>query len=163
MFGLLHRKTGLKKHSGLLTALATILLGPTPDARAQDNARFIKRCGEWVAKKGYSVDYIEQRTGERPSGNMAQNWRSNLDPKDAAPGDVVFIGVDGGDGKGQRAEVVEEVSRDVDGSIKSFRTSSMNIGKSVEAECHVTENFGKVTTRRVAFDRVIRAWRPGTK
>ncbi len=159
---MLHRKVYLKR-LGLLATLAAAMLVPAPATHAQDNARFMKRCGEWVAKKGYSVDYIEQRTGERPSGNMAQNWRSNLDPKDAAPGDVVFIGVDGGDGKGQRAEVVEEVSRDADGRIKSFRTSSMNIGKSVEAECHVTENFGKVTTRRVAFDRVIRAWHPGTK
>lgn len=148
-----------------LTAFLCVLSAASvaPAAHAQDNARFMRQCADWVAKKGYSVDYIEQRTGERPSGNMAQNWRSNLDPKDAAPGDVVFVGVDTADGKGQRAEVVEEVTRNADGSIKSFRTSSMNIGKTVEAECHVTENFGKVTTRRVAFDRVVRAWRPDKK
>ena len=142
----------------MLCVLATM-----PAAHAQDNARWMRQCAEWVAKKGYSVDYIEQRTGERPAGNMAQNWRSNLSPKDATPGDVVFIGVDSADGKGQRAEVVEEVSRDADGSIKAFRTSSMNIGKMVQAECNITENFGKVTHRNVAFDRVIRAWRPDKK
>ncbi len=152
------------KHAGLWAMLACSLMAAVaPAAHAQDNARFMRNCAEWVAKKGYSVDYIEQRTGERPSGNMAQDWRANLDPKDAMPGDVVFIGVDSIDGKGQRAEVVEAVGRNPDGSIKGFRTSSMNIGKTVEPQCHITENFGKVTVRRVAFERVIRAWRPDKK
>lgn len=159
---MLHRKVHLKR-PGLLAALTAAMLVPAPATHAQDNARFMKLCAKWVAKKGYSVDYIEQRTGERPAGNMVENWRSNLDPKDAAPGDVVFIGVGSADGKGQRAEVVEEVSRHADGGIKDLRTSSMNLGKLVEAECHVTENFGQVTYRNVAFERVVRAWRPDKK
>lgn len=142
---------------------ALVLLGAGPAAQAQDNARWMRECSDWVAKKGYSVDYIEQRTGERPSGNMAQNWRSNLEPKEARAGDVVFIYVESPNGKGQRAEIVEEVLRNEDGSIRGFRTSSMNMGKMVEPFCNITENFGKVRVRRVEFDRVLRAYRPPTK
>lgn len=129
-------------------------------AAAQDNARFVRDCAEWIAKKGYSVDYVEQRTGERPSGNMASNWLANLDPLQVRPGDVVFLHVETADGKGQRAEVVDEVVRTADGTIASLRTSSMNVGKLVEPHCHITDNFGQVVTRRVRFDRVLRAWRP---
>lgn len=138
------------------------LCGAAGAALAQGgSAKWMGECAQWVAMKGYSVDYVEQRTGQRPSGNMAQNWRTNLDPKDAGPNDVVFLSTNTPDGKGQRVEVVDEVIRAGDGSIKAFRTSSMNIGKMVEPYCHVTENFGKVRRRTVAFDRVLGAWRPG--
>ncbi len=146
-----------------LPSLLALLLATAPAVHAQDNARFMRDCAEWVAKKGYSVDYIDQRTGERPAGNLARDWRANLDPKDVQAGDVVFVHVDSVDGKGQRAEVVDEVLRLADGSISGFRTSSMNIGKMVEPQCHVTENFGKVSRRRVGFDRVQGAWRPDKK
>jgi hypothetical protein len=138
-------------------AVVCLALGAVP-AAAQDNARWMRHCGAWVAKKGYSVDYIEQRTGQRPTGNMAQNWRSNLAPKDVQPGDVVFMRV--GDGAGQRAEVVDEVLKNDDGTIRAFRTSSMNVGKMVEPVCNITESFGQVVRRTVEFERVIRAWRP---
>lgn len=157
---------GCASASGGLAALLGLLacmLAAAPPVHAQDNARFMRDCAEWVAKKGYSVDYIEQRTGQRPAGNMAQNWRANLEPQDVQAGDVVFVHVESADGKGQRAEVVDEVLRLADGSISGFRTSSMNIGKMVLPQCHVTENFGKVSRRRVAFDRVERAWRPDKK
>jgi hypothetical protein len=143
--------------AAVVLPLAGLLALSTVQAQ-QGGARFMRDCGAWVEKKGYSVDYIEQRTGERPAGNMAQNWRSNLEPKDVQPGDVVFMYV--GDTGGQRAEVVDEVVRGADGTIQSFRTSSMNVGKMVEPVCNITENFGKVVQRSVEFDRVIRAWRP---
>jgi len=142
---------------------ALVLLGSGAAVQAQNNTRWMSECAGWVAKKGYSVDYIEQRTGERPSGNMAQNWRSNLEPKEARAGDVVFLYVASADGNGQRAEIVEDVLRNEDGSIRGFRTSSMNLGKMVEPHCHITENFGKVSMRRVEFDRVLRAYRPPGK
>jgi hypothetical protein len=50
-----------------------------------------------------------------------------------------------------------------DGSVRAFKTASMNIGELVEPKCHVTENFGKVRKRTAAIDRVIGAWRPGRK
>lgn len=143
----------------IAAALPVLAAGLNLPAAAQDNSKWMRDCAQWVDKKGYSVDYIEQRTGVRPRGNMAQNWIANLEPKDAQPGDVVFLRV--GDQSGQRAEVVDEVLRHADGSLRGFRTSSMNIGKTVEAACHITENFGKVVRRTVEFDRVIRAWRPG--
>lgn len=138
--------------------IAIVTAGAAPDATAQGSARFMRECGQWVEKKGYSVDYLEQRTGVRPSGNMAGDMRSNLDIKDVQPGDVVFLATN--DTGGQRAEVVDEVIRGADGTIEALKTSSMNIGKMVEPACNITENFGKVVQRRVAFDRVQRAWRP---
>jgi hypothetical protein len=132
-------------------------------AQAQGSAKFMRECASWVAKKGYSVDYIEQRVGTRPAGTTAADWIANLDPKDVQPNDVVFLRVDSATAKSQRAEVVDEVLRNKDGSIRALRTSSMNSGAMVEPACHVTENFGQVTTHRVAFDRVVRAWRAPVK
>jgi len=141
--------------------LAAALAGAAAGAPAQyGGSKWQHDCAQWVEKKGYSVDYIEQRTGQRPSGNMAQNWRTNLDPKDAGPGDVVFLHASTPEGRTQRVEVVDEVLRAADGSITAFKTSSMNSGKMVEPYCHVTKNFGVVRRRAVAFDRVIGAWRP---
>lgn len=145
-----------------LTAALLALAFCVSGALAQ-GVRFQRECADWIAKKGYSVDYIEQRTGERPAGNMAGDWRSNLEPKDAQPGDVVLIYIDDASARSQRAEVVDEVLRHADGSIRAFRTSSMNIGKLVDAACHVTDNFGKVTQRTVNFDRVARARRSDRK
>jgi hypothetical protein len=143
----------------LLPILPMLLVCAAGGAHAQASQKFQRECAEWVAKKGYSVDYIEQRVGTRPSGNSASDWVANLDPKDVQPNDVVFMYIQSAGGKAQRAEVVDEVLRHPDGSIRALRTSSMNSGPMVEPVCHVTENFGKVTTHRVAFDRVIRAWR----
>ena len=140
----------------LLVAIALLLAGA---AHAQGSAKFLRECAEWVAKKGYSVDYVEQRTGSRPAGSTAADWIANLDPKDVQPNDVVFLHIDSATAKSQRAEVVDEVLRNKDGSIRALRTSSMNSGAMVEPACHVTERFGQVTTHRIAFDRVVRAWR----
>ncbi len=138
--------------------LLVVIGGLTPLlAWSQANSGFVNRCAEWVAKKGYSTDYIEQRTGQRPRGNMAGDWRANLEPKDVKPGDVVFISTGG---TGQRAEVVDEVIRNAEGQITELKVSSMNIGKMVEPSCQITENFGKVTQRNLRFELVLRAWRP---
>ena len=126
---------------------------------AADGNKWMRDCSEWVDKKGYSVDYVEQRTGVRPNANMARDWMPNLDPKDAGRDDVVFLHIPAADGRAQRVEVVDEVLRNADGTIRAFKTSSMNIGKTVEPKCHVTENFGKVRRRTVEFERVTGAWR----
>jgi hypothetical protein len=128
-------------------------------ASAADGNKFMRDCGEWVDKKGYSVDYVEQRTGVRPNANMARDWVPNLEPKDVARDDVVFLRVGSADGRAQRVEVVDEVLRNADGTIRAVKTSSMNIGKMVEPKCHVTENFGKVRRRTVDFEQVTGAWR----
>lgn len=140
---------------------ALIALGIAPTLHAQGDPRFAARCNTWIEKKGYSTDYIEQRVGQRPSGNQVADWVSNLEPKDAKAGDVVFIS--SGTERGQRAEVVEEVLTNADGSIRAFRTSSMNIGKMVEPRCNITENFGKVVERTIPFGHVLRAWRADRK
>jgi hypothetical protein len=139
------------------------LLALATAAAHADNAKWRRDCAEWIEKKGYSVDYIEQRTGQRPAGTLARDWRTNLEPRDAGPGDVVFLRVDSRDGQAQRVEVVDEVVKAADGSIRVFKTSSMNTGKMVEPRCHITENFGKVRQRTVAFDRVVGAWRAERK
>lgn len=141
-------------------ALAAAAAAP-PDAAAQGGAaRFMRDCAAWIEKKGYSVDYIEQRTGTRPSGNLAQDWVSNLDPQEAGPGDVVFVYVDSASARAQRAEVVDAVLKDEAGRIRAFLTSSMNVGRLVEPACSVTDRFGVVTQRELPFERIVRAWRP---
>jgi hypothetical protein len=143
----------------LAAALALVLASAGPAAAQGSNERFKRECADWISKKGYSSDYIEQRTGSKPAGDMAGDWMSNIATADVKPGDVVLLYVDSVGGRGKRAEVVEEVLRNADGSVAGYRTSSMNIGRMVEPQCHVTENFGKVSTRRVAADRVVGAWR----
>ena len=139
-----------------LAALAAVV-----HAHAADHSKWQRDCAEWIQKKGYSVDYIEERTGQRPGGTMARDWMPNLESKDARANDVVFLRVDSADGQGQRVEVVDEVVLNAgDGSVRAIKTSSMNIGKMVEPKCHITENFGKVRKRTVTIDRVIGAWRP---
>lgn len=142
-------------------ALAVVAVLATPAGAARADW-FMRECADWVAKKGYSVDYIEQRTGQRPMGNMAGDWMPNVEPKDAIPGDVLLVRL-ASSSSGQRAEVVDEVLRRPDGTIRAFRTSSMNIGKMVEPRCRITENFGKVTERTVKFERVHGVWRPPRK
>ena len=141
---------------GVWIAAAVLVVVPV---HAADGNKWMRDCSEWVEKKGYSVDYVEQRTGVRPNANMARDWVPNLDPKDATRDDVVFLRVEAADGRAQRVEVVDEVIRADDGTIRAFKTSSMNIGKMVEPKCHITENFGKVRRRTVNFEQVIGAWR----
>jgi len=142
---------------GLCIAAAVLGIAPV---HAADGNKWMRDCTEWVEKKGYSVDYVEQRTGVRPNANMARDWVPNLDPKDVQRDDVVFLRIEAADPHAQRVEVVDEVLHADDGTIRAFKTSSMNIGKMVEPKCHVTENFGKVRRRTVTFERVIGAWRP---
>jgi hypothetical protein len=146
---------GSKRFVCVAVAALSGLSGP---AWSQASSEFVNRCAEWVAKKGYSIDYIEQRTKQRPRGNMAQDWRANLDPREVRAGDVVFVS--SGTGSGQRAEAVDEVLRDGAGAITELKVSSMNFGRMVEPSCQITENFGKVTQRTIRFDTVLRAWRP---
>jgi hypothetical protein len=136
---------------------SAVLAGPL--AGAADGNKWMRDCAGWVDKKGYSVDYIEQRLGVRPNANMARDWTYNLDPKDAQRDDVVFLRVEAADARAQRVEVVDEVIRAADGSVRAFKTSSMNTGKMVEPRCHITDNFGKVRRRTVSFEQVVGAWR----
>ena len=49
----------------ILVSAGMLLPVPTP-VRAQAESDPTTRCASWIAKKGYSRDYVEQRTGSRP-------------------------------------------------------------------------------------------------
>ena len=135
---------------GLLLALGT--------AWSQNSGRVEAECKEWVDKKGYSVDYIELRTGKRQEG-MAREWRGNVELGEVQPGDVVMEWLKAGNG--QRAEFVEEIKRDAAGKPTAVRVSEWNLGKMVNERCHVTEDFGRLSKPRwIAMDLVLRVWRP---
>ena len=72
----------------ITVAWVTSLLGSNP-VHAQ-SASFIRDCQKWIDKKGYSTDYIEQKTGKRQSG-LASSWRGNVRVQGIQPGDVVLV------------------------------------------------------------------------
>jgi len=119
-----------------------------------------KDCSEWVAKKGYSVDYIQLKTGKRQRG-LAETWRGNVEPKDVQPGDVVLTPIRD---KGRRlhASYVEEVRRGDDGSAVAVVATDWNrLGKYVDEACLVTDHFGRdAPLRTIAIESVVRVWRP---
>jgi len=119
-----------------------------------------KDCSEWVAKKGYSVDYIQMKTGKRQRG-MADKWRGNVEPKDVAPGDVVIAPIRD---KGRRlhASYVEDVRRNSDGAVVGVVVTDWNrLGKYVDEGCLVTDHFGRDSApRAIGIESVVRVWRP---
>ena len=116
-------------------------------------------CASWAEKKGYSVDYIQLKTGKRQRG-MADAWRGNVEPKDVQPGDVVMTPIRD---KGRRlhASYVEEVRRDADGKAVAALVTEWNLGKYVDEPCLVTDHFGRDSGRRpVPIEALVRVWRP---
>ena len=114
-----------------------------------------QKCGQWMARKGYSVNYIEQRTGKRQPG-FANGWVSNIDRDAVRPGDVaIFAQWHGHTG------YVEKVERDTNGRPVRILISDWNRpAKWVDEECIVTEAFGKLNTWWVNASEVTRYWRP---
>ena len=117
-------------------------------------------CSEWVAKKGYSVDYIQMKTGKRQRG-MADTWRGNVEAKDVQPGDVVMTPITE---KGRRLHTsyVAEVRRNADGSAAAVVVTDWNrLGKYVDEPCLVTDHFGRESPpRTIGIESVVRVWRP---
>jgi hypothetical protein len=138
----------------LFSSLAVVLCA----ARAQ-SAAGTPDCAKWQARKGYSVDYIQLKTGKRQRG-MADTWRGNVEPNDVEPGDVVLTPIRD---KGRRlhASYVEEVRRNTDGNVAAVIVTEWNLGKYVDEACLATDHFGRDSGKRpVPIDAVVRVWRP---
>lgn len=139
----------------ITVAWVTSLLGSNP-VHAQ-SASFIRDCQKWIDKKGYSTDYIEQKTGKRQSG-LASSWRGNVRVQGVQPGDVVLVRlrVPGA----MHAAFVEEVRRNAAGAVSTIRLSEWNWGRMINQRCLVTETFGQLSSGRwINLDDVAQVWR----
>jgi hypothetical protein len=126
-------------------------------AHAQ-SAAFLRDCQSWIEKKGYSTDYVEQKTGRRQRG-LAGSWRGNVPLQDVQPGDVVLIPLIAPGAA--HAAIVEEVRKKADGSVSAIRVSESNWGRMTSPRCLVTENFGRVVADRwIDAGAVAHVWRP---
>lgn len=143
-------------------AFAVLILAAAAAAQAQVAANgtgSAHDCSQWLARKGYSVDYIQMKTGKR-QGGMADAWRGNVEPNDVEPGDVVLTPIRD---KGQRlhAAYVEEVRRNTDGNVAAVFVTEWNLGKYVDEPCLATDHFGRDSGKRpVPIEAVVRVWRP---
>ena len=136
-------------------ACAIILLGS--DSVHAQSAAFIRDCQTWIDQKGYSTDYIEQKTGKRQPG-LAGSWRGNISVQNVQPGDVVLLrlGVPGA----MHAALVEEVRKNAGGAVSGIRVSEWNWGRMTHHRCLVTENFGRLAPPRwIDLGAVAHVWR----
>jgi len=121
------------------------------------SANFLKDCQQWIEKKGYSSDYIEQKVGKRQRG-LPGSWRGNVAVREVQTGDVALIALPAG---AQHAAFVEEVRHNADGAVNSIRLSEWNWGPTTNARCLVTENFGKLAPERwIETGSIASIWRP---
>ena len=130
---------------------------PTP-VLAQGESGPASKCISWIEKKGYSRDYVEQRTGSRPPPRS--NWRNNIRPDELQVGDVVVLTLWPG-----HVAVIEEITRDKSGSPERMRVSSFNYGRGqrwIDRDCEVSANFGVETSHWVSLAETIGYWRPGS-
>ena len=153
-----HRARMRCGRSVLLLAAAAALAGPAVPGRAADEtAPFAERCARWIAKKGYSRDYVEQRIGKRPPERAA--WQDNIEPRSVRKGDVVMLAR----GPGHVA-VVEEVSYNADRRPARLRVTDWNFGVPPEdlldGSCAVFRNFGVETTHWLPVTAIGGWWRP---
>ena len=120
---------------------------------------FQSDCAGWIAKKGYSSDYIKLKVGKRQRGNP-DSWRGNVEPKEVQPGDVVMSYIRE-KGRNMRVAYVEEVVRNSDGTAGAVILSEWNEGKYVDERCFATDHFGRLSPpRRIPLDGIVRVWRP---
>jgi hypothetical protein len=132
-----------------------MLAGLSQAAAAQDIRKFNARCHEWIAKRGYSVNYVEKRVGKRQPG-FGRSWVGNIERDAVQPGDVaIFVPWEG------HTAVVEEVERGPNGKPARLRISDWNRpGRYLDQACIVTEYFGKLSTWWVDASMATRFWRP---
>ena len=122
------------------------------------SANFLRDCQEWIDKKGYSTDYIEQKIGKRQRG-LASAWRGNVAVREVQPGDVVLIALSAPGA--QHAALAEEVRKNSDGSVSAVRVSEWNWGRTTNERCLITENFGRLAPERwINLSSIAQVWRP---
>ncbi len=143
-------KTAALSQCAIVFLCASLVLAQSPS--------FTRACQKWIDQKGYSTDYIEQKTGKRQPG-LASEWRGNVAAQDAQPGDVLLIRISA-DGA-QHAALVEQVRKNSDGTVNQMRVSEWNWGEMTDQRCFITENFGKLAPARwVNAASVAYVWRP---
>jgi hypothetical protein len=138
-----------------LAAVALLALA-TPSSAQSDRDR-ATQCAPWIAKKGYSRDYVERRTGHRPPPRT--RWKDNIRPDQLQVGDVVVVTTWPG-----HVAVIDEVTRDKDGKPERMRVTSFNYGAGqgwVDRNCEVSRKFGIETTHWVLLTETTGYWRPG--
>ena len=125
-------------------------------ARAQNDGDRATRCAAWIAKKGYSRDYVEQRTGSRPPPR--NRWQDNIEQNDLQPGDVVIVTLWPG-----HVALIEEIERDKQGKPERMRVSSFNYGRGqgwLDRGCEVTVKFGIEMSHWISLAQTVGYWRP---
>ena len=148
-----------QRSAAALGVAAALLLALDAPANAQSDNDRATRCASWIAKKGYSRDYIEQRTGRRPPAR--NRWRSNIQAEDLQVGDVVGITLWPG-----HVALIEEIERDEKSMPIRVKVSSFNYsdGKGwLDKDCDVTVSFGIQSSHWVLMKDTIGSWRPGPK
>lgn len=137
--------------------MAALVLTYLPlSARAQSDADFGTRCASWIAKKGYSRDYVEQRTGSRPPSR--NSWKDNIRPEELQVGDVVVVTLWPG-----HVALIEEISRNPEGKPERMRVSSFNYGRGegwIDRSCEVTKKFGIEMSHWISLAETVGYWRP---
>jgi hypothetical protein len=122
------------------------------------SANFVRDCQDWIDKKGYSTDYIEQKIGKRQRG-LASQWRGNVLAREVQSGDVALIALSAPGA--QHAALVEEVRKNSDGNVTAIRVSEWNWGRTTNERCLITENFGRLAPERwINLSGVAQIWRP---
>lgn len=128
-------------------------------AHAQNDFRFDQRCADWIAKHGYSRDYIEQKIGQRPPPRS--RWRDNIKPDELQAGDVVVLNLWPG-----HVALIEEIERDAGGKPLRLTVASFNYGRGqrwIDEDCEVSGKFGVVTRQVVTMGETSGYWRPAVK
>lgn len=102
--------------------------------------------------QGYCTDYIAQRMGTRPRGVVGPSaWPANRDISQVREGVALIFGRLAP--PAGHVAYVERVERNQSGMPVAFEVSEMNYGGGPKAgvprECWVSNNFGKVTRRRI--------------
>jgi hypothetical protein len=144
--------------AALLVAMLGALALPAA-AQGAGDFNFSRDCSDWLDKKGYSADYIEQKTGKRQQG-FPKDWRGNVEPRDVQPGDVVISYIVR-KGASMRVAYVDEVRRNADGSAGAVFVSEWNWGKYTDERCFVTDHFGRLSNGPpILVEAIGKVWRP---
>jgi len=144
---------------------AGVLWGTPASAQAPrvNFAEWSERCKQWIERKGYPVDYVEQRLGVRQPG-MAGSWKGNVKPEDARAGDVAIVSLPREGGRPEvGAAIIESVEPPAGGSGAFLNISAMGLMGTAWTDpgCFVADTFGRVVGGRIPLSSVARVWRPG--
>ncbi len=150
--------SGVVRYLGRSVAVACAMSLLWMDSGHAQSESFIRDCQKWIGQKGYSTDYIEQKTGKRQPG-LAGSWRGNIPAQDVQRGDVVLLPlrVPGA----MHAALVEDIRKSADGAVSAILISEWNWGRMTDQRCLVTENFGRLSPPRwIGLEAVAQVWRP---